>query len=106
MRERLGPRPAASSRRKQWRQVAWPRGRVVLNAAHARNILGDDAECPSFLLRSDGPPKMHDTVRDDDIRFDRARPLLPAQVGEQSIADQAVAILLQVLASGGAAKAS
>src|SRR5271167_2287257 len=96
MRERLAPRPDPSSRREQWRHVARPRDRMVFNAADAWNVLGDDAECPSFLLRSDGSPKMHDTVRDDNIRFDRARPLLRAQLGEQSLADQAVAFFVGV----------
>src|SRR6516162_7119136 len=91
MRERLAHRPDPSSRREQRRQVARPGRRVVFNAAHAWSVLGDDAEGLSFLLRSDGPPEMHDTVRDDDIRFDRARPFLRAQLGEQSLPDQAVA---------------
>src|SRR6516164_463262 len=40
---------------------------MILDAADAWNVLGDDAERPSFLLRSNGPPEMHDAVQDDDI---------------------------------------
>ena len=62
---------------------------MILDSADAWDVLGDDAERPSFLLRSNRPPEMHDAVRDDDIRFCRVRPFLLAQRGEQSLADQA-----------------
>ena len=87
MRERIPLHPAASNCREHWRQVARPRDRVVFDAADTGDVLGDDAECPSFLLRSDGPPKMHHTVRDDDIRFGRVRPFLRAQLRERLLAE-------------------
>src|ERR1700756_3161262 len=94
MRERLAPHPDPSSRREQWRHVARPRDRVVFDAADTGDILGDDAECPSFLLRSDGPPEVHDTLRDHDILLGRVRPFLSAQFSEQSVTDQAVAFFI------------
>ena len=57
----------ASTRRVKRCEVARPQDRMILDAADAWNVLGDDAERPSFLLRSNGPPEMHDAVQDDDI---------------------------------------
>jgi hypothetical protein len=44
---------------------------------------------------------MHNAVGNDDIRFDRARPFLPVQLGEQSIPDQAVTAAVQRCGRGG-----
>src|SRR5215471_17652811 len=99
MRERLAHHPDPLSRREQWCHVALPRDHMVFNAADAGDVLGDDAECPSFLLRSDGSPKMHDTVRNDDISRSRVRPFLRTQLGEQSLPDQAVAFFVGVRSS-------
>jgi len=67
---------------------------MILNAADAGDVLGDDTKRRAFLLRSDGPPKMHDTVRDDHVRCGRVRPFLLAQLAEQALADQAVAVFV------------
>jgi len=70
-----------SSRREKRRQVAWSRDRMILDAADAGDVLGDDTKRRSFLLRSDGPPEMHDAVQDDDIRGGRVRPFTSASAG-------------------------
>src|SRR3974377_1212866 len=88
-------RLAPSGRREERRQVARSRDRMILDAADAGDVLGNNTKRRSFLLGSDGPPEMHDAVRDDDIRGGRVRPFLLAELGEQSFADQAVAIFIR-----------
>jgi len=42
---------------------------VILDIPDTGNIFGGNAQCPPFIFRSDDSPKVHDTFRDDDVRF-------------------------------------
>ena|SRR6516225_11236957 len=66
---------------------------MVFDASDAWSVFGGNTQCLAFLLRSYNAPKMHEAIRDDNVRFAAVCPSLLTQIGQQAAAYQAVAVI-------------